>query len=158
MFSRKRGFLKFLPLYLIQLESLIWVSLTVLDKVIPKSQSSNFLPDLELKTTYIFTWYLLNIFSNVLSSTEREGQSWNVKMDLLKLSWRKPGLMQGQNQNFICKILVNLGKTVGFEGRSMKGLIVEVQQNFNPIWFGQWVYWPDIEFINYQMKKFQCCN
>lgn len=37
--------------------------------------------------------------------------------------------MQGQNQNFICKILVNLGKTVGFGG----GLIVEVKQNFNPV-------------------------
>lgn len=28
--------------------------------------------------------------------------------------------MQGQDQNFTCKILVNLDKTVGFEGKFMK--------------------------------------
>lgn len=45
--------------------------------------------------------------------------------------------MQGQNQNLICKILVKIGKTVGSEGRIRKGLIVEVQWNFNLVCFEQ---------------------
>lgn len=68
------------------------------------------------------------------------------------------GLMQGQHQNLICKILVKIGKTVGSEGRFRKGLIVEVQRNLNPICFEQWVHWPDISFVNYQMKKIHCCK
>lgn len=43
------------------------------------------------------------------------------------------GVKQGQNQIFFCKIPENLGKNIGFEGRSINGFLVEGQQNLSPI-------------------------
>lgn len=43
------------------------------------------------------------------------------------------GVKQGQNQISFCKIPENLGKNIGFEGRSVNGFLVEGQQNLSPI-------------------------